>query len=86
MVNFGGCYFDNHRHMVADFCPFTIFSDLDLLNSIGPRVWQKYIINVVATILVVVKIMRRSFLFALAFGEKVMVRAEKPIFNSKQES
>ena len=66
--------------MIADFCPFTIFSDLDFFNSIDPRLWQKYIVNVVAILLLVILVVCRVLLLALAFGEKVMVSADNVSF------
>jgi hypothetical protein len=49
--------------VVADFCPLPIFSDLDLLNSRGPLLREKYIVDVVVTILVVIEVMCRLLFF-----------------------
>ena len=59
--------------MVADFCPIPIFSDFNLFDSRGPLLRQKYIIDVVAAILVVIEVMRRLLFLALGFREKAVV-------------
>ena len=73
-------HFHNHWNVVADFCLLPVLSHFNAADSLRPRLWQENIINVETTLFLVVEIVGRLLLFALAFGKEVMIGTHDFLF------